>query len=129
MFFKRKLKIQTTAEKITPLETDVQQKKLEQPPVSIKREIIFLRTPSGKPFHAIYFDSHRTRAGSLGSSEVTSVVVSSPDGGGEEEEIRTRAVVNCAGAWSCSVAEMAGLAIPLVAMKHAYVTTERMEVR
>ncbi len=58
------------------------------------------------------------------------MVVSSPDGGGEEEEeIRTRAVVNCAGAWSCSVAEMAGLNIPLVAMKHAYVTTERMEVR
>ncbi len=59
------------------------------------------------------------------------MVVSSPDGGGgeEEEEIRTRAVVNCAGAWSCSVAEMAGLTIPLVAMKHAYVTTERMEVR
>ncbi len=57
------------------------------------------------------------------------MVVSNGDGEEEDFEIRTRAVVNCAGAWSCSVAEMAGLNIPLVAMKHAYVTTERMEVR
>ena len=40
---------------------------------------------------------------------------------------RRRCVVNCAGAWSGYVAEMVGLRIPLVAMRHAYVTTDRIE--
>ncbi len=37
-------------------------------------------------------------------------------------------MVNCGGAWSAAVADMVGLKIPLVPLKHAYITTERMEV-
>ncbi len=42
--------------------------------------------------------------------------------------IKSQVVVNCAGAWGGKVAQMAGVEIPLVAMKHAYITTERIEV-
>ncbi|XP_063973708.1 sarcosine dehydrogenase, mitochondrial [Diachasmimorpha longicaudata] len=41
--------------------------------------------------------------------------------------IRTKCVLNAAGAWSKNVAKMAGVDIPLIAMKHAYVVTERIE--
>eukprot|EP00941_MAST-03F_sp_MAST-3F-sp1_P003798 g3798.t1 len=38
--------------------------------------------------------------------------------------IKTSKVVNCAGAWAPQIGEMAGVNVPLVAMKHAYVVTE-----
>ena len=41
--------------------------------------------------------------------------------------ISTQCVVNCTGVWANHVCEKLGFRIPLVAMKHAYVTTERME--
>ena len=44
-----------------------------------------------------------------------------------EGTIKTERVINCTGAWANQIAGMIGLKIPLVAMKHAYVTTERIE--
>uniref|UniRef100_A0A3Q1ETL4 Sarcosine dehydrogenase, mitochondrial n=1 Tax=Acanthochromis polyacanthus TaxID=80966 RepID=A0A3Q1ETL4_9TELE len=41
--------------------------------------------------------------------------------------IETPCVVNCAGAWATKLGEMAGVKVPLVAMHHAYVVTERIE--
>ena len=36
-------------------------------------------------------------------------------------------MVNCTGAWAGYIAGMVGLEIPLVAMRHAYVTTDRID--
>ena len=55
-----------------------------------------------------------------GSTKVSQVVTS-------KGPIRTQVVVNCTGAWANQVTGMVGLKIPLVAMKHAYVTTDRIE--
>ncbi|XP_068105323.1 sarcosine dehydrogenase, mitochondrial [Hyperolius riggenbachi] len=41
--------------------------------------------------------------------------------------VQTPCVVNCAGVWARSLGEMAGVNVPLVAMHHAYVVTERIE--
>ncbi|OWK10345.1 SARDH [Cervus elaphus hippelaphus] len=41
--------------------------------------------------------------------------------------IRTPCVVNCAGVWAGAVGRMAGVKVPLVAMHHSYVVTERIE--
>ncbi|XP_066953754.1 sarcosine dehydrogenase, mitochondrial-like isoform X1 [Macrobrachium rosenbergii] len=41
--------------------------------------------------------------------------------------IKTNAVVNATGAWASSIAQMVGVEIPLVPMKHAYIVTERIE--
>ncbi|XP_004714584.1 sarcosine dehydrogenase, mitochondrial [Echinops telfairi] len=41
--------------------------------------------------------------------------------------IQTPVVVNCAGVWAGAVGRMAGVKVPLVAMHHAYVVTERIE--
>lgn len=40
--------------------------------------------------------------------------------------IKTNAVVNAAGAWGNYIAQMAGVKIPLMCMKHAYVVTEKI---
>ncbi|KAF0876092.1 SARDH protein, partial [Crocuta crocuta] len=45
----------------------------------------------------------------------------------EHGSIQTPCVVNCAGVWASSVGRMAGVKVPLVAMHHAYVVTERIE--
>ncbi|KAM8829191.1 sarcosine dehydrogenase, mitochondrial isoform 2-T6 [Spinachia spinachia] len=41
--------------------------------------------------------------------------------------IETPCVVNCAGVWATKLGQMAGVKVPLVAMHHAYVVTERIE--
>ncbi|NXG33368.1 SARDH protein, partial [Dromaius novaehollandiae] len=41
--------------------------------------------------------------------------------------IQTPCVVNCAGVWAPTLGRMAGVHVPLVAMHHAYVVTERIE--
>ncbi|KAJ3604968.1 hypothetical protein NHX12_027019, partial [Muraenolepis orangiensis] len=41
--------------------------------------------------------------------------------------IQTPCVVNCAGVWATKLGDMAGVKVPLVAMHHAYVVTERIE--
>ncbi|KAK7126088.1 hypothetical protein R3I93_021462 [Phoxinus phoxinus] len=41
--------------------------------------------------------------------------------------IQTPCVVNCAGVWATKLGKMAGVNVPLVAMHHAYVVTERIE--
>lgn len=41
--------------------------------------------------------------------------------------IETPCVVNCAGAWAAKLGKMAGVNVPLIAMHHAYVVTERIE--
>lgn len=33
----------------------------------------------------------------------------------------------CAGVWATKLGEMAGVKVPLIAMRHAYVVTERIE--
>uniref|UniRef100_F7E429 Sarcosine dehydrogenase, mitochondrial n=1 Tax=Equus caballus TaxID=9796 RepID=F7E429_HORSE len=45
----------------------------------------------------------------------------------EHGSIQTPCVVNCAGVWAGAVGRMAGVKVPLVAMHHAYVVTERIE--
>merc|ERR1719235_3040708 len=52
-------------------------------------------------------------------------VVSVQAGGGQR--VKTKMVINCAGAWANEVASMSGVEIPLRAMKHAYFVTEKME--
>ncbi|XP_063066842.1 sarcosine dehydrogenase, mitochondrial [Engraulis encrasicolus] len=41
--------------------------------------------------------------------------------------IDTPCVVNCAGVWATKLGDMAGVKVPLIAMHHAYVVTERIE--
>ncbi|XP_054853393.1 sarcosine dehydrogenase, mitochondrial isoform X2 [Eublepharis macularius] len=41
--------------------------------------------------------------------------------------VQTPCVVNCAGVWARALGKMAGVNVPLVAMHHAYVVTERIE--
>lgn len=41
--------------------------------------------------------------------------------------IETPCVVNCAGVWASKLGKMAGVKVPLIAMHHAYVVTERIE--
>ncbi|XP_072488982.1 sarcosine dehydrogenase, mitochondrial isoform X2 [Notamacropus eugenii] len=41
--------------------------------------------------------------------------------------IQTPCVVNCAGVWASILGKMVGVKVPLVAMHHAYVVTERIE--
>ncbi|CAK7290090.1 Sarcosine dehydrogenase, mitochondrial [Vulpes lagopus] len=45
----------------------------------------------------------------------------------EHGSIQTPCVVNCAGVWASAVGRMAGVKVPLVAMHHAYIVTERIE--
>ena len=41
--------------------------------------------------------------------------------------IKTKCIVNCTGAWAPYIGDMAGVKVPLVAMHHAYIVTERIE--
>ena len=41
--------------------------------------------------------------------------------------VKTNAVVNCAGVWAPYLGQMVGAAVPLVAMYHSYIVTERIE--
>ena len=41
--------------------------------------------------------------------------------------INTKCVVNAAGVWSPYIGSLAGVTVPLLAMHHAYVVTERIE--
>ena len=43
------------------------------------------------------------------------------------QRVKTGQVVNACGAWANEVARMAGVSLPLLAMKHAYVVTEGIE--
>ncbi|XP_049629706.1 sarcosine dehydrogenase, mitochondrial [Suncus etruscus] len=45
----------------------------------------------------------------------------------EHGTIQTPCVINCAGVWASAVGRMAGVKVPLIAMHHAYVVTERIE--
>ena len=58
---------------------------------------------------------------SHGASQVTSVTT---EGG---HTIKTPVVINACGAWAGHVSEMVKAPIPLLAMKHAMVVTEKME--
>lgn len=61
-----------------------------------------------------------TKIDDFGTKRVTAVVT---EGG----MINTPVVVNCAGAWSRTIGQLAGVKVPLIAMKHAYVVTEKIE--
>lgn len=43
--------------------------------------------------------------------------------------IKSKVILNAAGAWSGQLARMVGLDIPLIPMKHAYIVTEPMNVQ
>ncbi|XP_053551873.1 sarcosine dehydrogenase, mitochondrial [Bombina bombina] len=45
----------------------------------------------------------------------------------EHGTVQTPCVVNCAGVWARKLGQLAGVNVPLVAMHHAYVVTERIE--
>uniref|UniRef100_A0A8C9A5E1 Sarcosine dehydrogenase n=1 Tax=Prolemur simus TaxID=1328070 RepID=A0A8C9A5E1_PROSS len=62
----------------------------------------------------------RVRTDDFGARRVTAVET-------EHGSIQTPCVVNCAGVWASAVGRMAGVKVPLVAMHHAYVVTERIE--
>ncbi|XP_051907440.1 sarcosine dehydrogenase, mitochondrial [Hippocampus zosterae] len=62
----------------------------------------------------------KVRADDLGVKRVKAV--ETPHG-----TIDTPCVVNCAGVWATKLGEMAGVKVPLIAMHHAYVVTERIE--
>ncbi|XP_028273006.1 sarcosine dehydrogenase, mitochondrial [Parambassis ranga] len=62
----------------------------------------------------------QVRTDDLGVKKVKAVVT--PHG-----TIETPCVVNCAGVWATKLGEMAGVNVPLIAMHHAYVVTERIE--
>lgn len=42
-------------------------------------------------------------------------------------KINTNHIVNCTGVWAPQIGNMAGVKVPLIAMKHAYVVTDRIE--
>lgn len=42
-------------------------------------------------------------------------------------QIKTNCVVNCGGVWAPYIGAMCNVTVPLVAMKHAYIVTERIE--
>mmetsp|Transcript_21216 Transcript_21216/g.34192 ORF Transcript_21216/g.34192 Transcript_21216/m.34192 type:complete len:717 (+) Transcript_21216:1129-3279(+) len=48
-------------------------------------------------------------------------------GGGEEADIRTPVVVNCAGMWARQLGEMSGVGIPNQAAEHYYLVTDEMQ--
>ena len=56
----------------------------------------------------------------LGSRKVTAVDTVAG-------KIKTNCVVNCAGVWSPYVGSLCDVTVPLVAMKHAYIVTEKIE--
>ncbi|XP_063000498.1 sarcosine dehydrogenase, mitochondrial [Elgaria multicarinata webbii] len=60
------------------------------------------------------------RTDDLGVRRVAAVVT-------ENGTIQAPCVVNCAGVWAPALGKMAGVSVPLVAMHHAYVVTERIE--
>ncbi|KFM80467.1 Sarcosine dehydrogenase, mitochondrial, partial [Stegodyphus mimosarum] len=41
--------------------------------------------------------------------------------------VKSNCVVNCTGVWAPYIGQMAGVKVPLIAMKHAYVVTNRIE--
>nr|XP_028570537.1 sarcosine dehydrogenase, mitochondrial isoform X2 [Podarcis muralis] len=60
------------------------------------------------------------REDDMGARRVAAVVT-------DHGTIQTPCVVNCMGVWAQSLGKMAGVNVPLVAMHHAYVVTERIE--
>ena len=64
-------------------------------------------------------DDVLTRNGTFGSKVIEGVVTS-------QGTIKTQCVVNCTGAWANDINQVVGLSVPLVAMKHAYVVTEKI---
>nr|CAG4644567.1 EOG090X014D [Leptodora kindtii] len=61
-----------------------------------------------------------TRTSLLGSRQISGVRT-------DKGLIRTNCVINCTGAWAPMIGEMVDVAVPLIATKHAYVVTERID--
>ena len=64
-------------------------------------------------------DDILTVEGTFGSKVVEGVVTN-------KGTIKTKCVVNCTGAWANDINQLVGVSVPLVAMKHAYVVTEKI---
>jgi len=60
-----------------------------------------------------------TKEGTFGSKVIEGVVTN-------KGTIKTKCVVNCTGAWANDINKLVGVSVPLVAMKHAYVVTEKI---
>ncbi|GIY67017.1 sarcosine dehydrogenase, mitochondrial [Caerostris darwini] len=41
--------------------------------------------------------------------------------------VKTNCIVNCTGVWAPYIGQMAGVKVPLIAMKHAYIVTDKIE--
>ena len=41
--------------------------------------------------------------------------------------IKTNCIVNCGGVWAPNIGNLCGVTVPLVALKHAYIVTEKIE--
>ena len=61
-----------------------------------------------------------TKVDDLGLKRVSAV--QTPSG-----TIKTNCLVNCTGVWAPNVGALCGVTVPLVAMYHAYIVTERIE--
>ena len=61
-----------------------------------------------------------TKVDDLGLKRVSAV--QTPSG-----TIKTNCVVNCTGVWAPYIGALCGVTVPLVAMYHAYIVTERIE--
>lgn len=69
---------------------------------------------------SVAFQNIRTSMNNMGSKYVQSVET-------DRGAIKTKVVVNCAGAWGRKIGKMAGVNVPLIAMKHAYVISDKIE--
>ncbi|KAK2565778.1 Sarcosine dehydrogenase [Acropora cervicornis] len=74
----------------------------------------------GKVFENCAVTGIETKVDDLGLKRVCAV--HTPSG-----TIKTNCIVNCAGVWSPHVGSLCGVTVPLVAMHHAYIVTERIE--
>jgi sarcosine dehydrogenase len=79
--------------------------------------IVRAYTKCAKQMGAKVFENARVTGIHQQNGHVTGISTTAGD-------IRTSAVINCAGAWARKLTAMAGVDIPLVAFKHAYVVTE-----
>lgn len=61
-----------------------------------------------------------TTVDDFGIKKVTGVVTNAGT-------IKTNCVINCCGVWAPYIGKMAGVRVPQLAMKHAYIVTERIE--
>ncbi|CAH1786368.1 unnamed protein product [Owenia fusiformis] len=74
----------------------------------------------GKVFTKCIVKGVETTVNDFGTKMITGVRTTLGD-------VTTNAIVNCTGVWAPMLGKMAGVTVPQVAMRHAYVVTEKIE--